>query len=62
MRKVVYWRTQNVTEAFQYSELHGWVPTPLSDSQWWVQGSYDYYEIMATDAQFATRKDGCVIG
>lgn len=51
-----------MTEAFQYSELHGWVPTPLSDSQWWVQGSYDYYEIMATDAQFATRKDGCVIG
>jgi hypothetical protein len=62
MRKIVYWHNQKVREAFQHTEVRGWYPVPLCVSQWWERETYEFYEITATDEQFATRKDGCVCG
>jgi hypothetical protein len=61
-KKVVYWKNQNVTEAFRLSTITGWwEPVPLEEKQWWEPKSFDFYEIVATEEQFASRKGGCVV-
>lgn len=58
MRKIVYWRRQKFQEAFEYSRTHGWRAADYRD---WPRGSYKFVEIVASDDDFNSRRNGCIV-
>lgn len=60
-KKVVFWKNQNFTEAFVWSEgFGGWKQVDASEKQNWKPGTFEFNEMIATDDQFANRINGCV--
>ena len=60
-RKRVYHVNQKVTEAFEWSQLHGWVKIPLSIADDWKPGTYAFYEIRYNGTPQENTKNGVII-